>query len=52
MGLPKGMVIYGQGPGTVNVKVRAPQDSWGRLRVSSFRAYVDLSKGSGRPAGS
>lgn len=45
MGLPKGMVIYGQGPTAVSVKVRAPQDSWGRLRVSSFRAYVDLSKG-------
>ena len=45
-GLPKGMVIYGQGPGMVNVKIRAPQDSWGRLRVGNFRAYVDLSTGS------
>jgi len=41
-GLPKGMVIYGGGPGTVNVKIMAPQDSWTRLRTSSFRAYVDL----------
>jgi YbbR domain-containing protein len=38
-------VVYGQGPGTVNVKIRAPQESWGRLRVGSFRAYVDLSNG-------
>jgi YbbR domain-containing protein len=42
-GLPKGMVIYGSGPGLANVKIRAPQASWGRLRVGSFRAYVDLS---------
>jgi YbbR domain-containing protein len=44
-GLSTGMVVYGQGPGTVNVKIRAPQESWGRLRVGSFRAYVDLSNG-------
>jgi YbbR domain-containing protein len=48
-GLPKGMVVYGQGPGSVNVKIQAPQDNWGKLRVSNFRAYVDLSTGSAGP---
>lgn len=45
-GLPKGVVIYGSGPGSVNLKIRAPQASWGRLRVASFRAWVDLSASS------
>jgi YbbR domain-containing protein len=45
-GLPDGMVIYGQGPGSVTVKIRAPQANWGRLRVANFRAYIDVSSGS------
>ena len=51
-GLPKGVVVYGTEPGSVNVKLRAPQDSWSRLRAASFRAYVDLSGARRRPPGS
>ncbi len=40
--LPTGLVLYGSGPGQINLKIRAPQDSWSRLRAASFRAYVDL----------
>ncbi len=40
--LPAGLVLYGAAPDRVTLKLRAPQDSWSRLRVASFQAYVDL----------
>jgi YbbR domain-containing protein len=45
-GLPKGTVLYGPGPGTLTLKIQAPQATWARLKPSTFRAYVDLSSGS------
>lgn len=42
-GLPQNLDVYGARPDKVNVKIRAPQDSWSRLRSSAFRAHVDLS---------
>ena len=45
-GLPKDMVVYGTEPGVVNIKIRAPQDSWSRLRAGSFTASVDVSTAS------
>jgi len=46
--VPQGLVVYGPRADRVTLKIQAPQDSWVRLRTSSFRAYVDMS---GRPAG-
>lgn len=46
--VPPGLVVYGSVADKVTLKIRAPQDSWSRLRADSFRAYVDMS---GRSAG-
>lgn len=48
-GLPKGTMIYGPGPGSVMLKIQAPQATWARLRASTFRAYVNLSNGTTGP---
>lgn len=39
---PAGTVIVGDIPKTVQVEMRAPQNSWRDLRRESFRAVVDL----------
>jgi YbbR domain-containing protein len=43
VGLPSGMVSYGQSHGEVYVTVRAPESVWSILRTEDFRAEVDLS---------
>jgi YbbR domain-containing protein len=41
-GLPEGMVIYGEVPDRVALRLLAPQLSWDGLSPSKFRAWIDL----------
>ncbi len=42
-GLPGGLTVVGESLGTVKFRIEAPEQTWQRLALSEFRAYVDLS---------
>jgi YbbR domain-containing protein len=42
--VPEGILVLNASPAQVTLRLRAPEDSWARLRPASFKATVDLSK--------
>lgn len=42
-GVPGGYAVVGQSLGTVKLRIAAPEQTWQRLSLTGFRAYVDLS---------
>ncbi len=42
--VPEGMLVLNASPSQVTVRIRAPEDSWARLRPASFQATADLSR--------
>src|SRR5579859_2624594 len=42
-GLPGGLTVVGDSLGTVKFRIEAPEQTWQRLSLSGFRAYIDLS---------
>ncbi|MBI2977178.1 MAG: hypothetical protein HYY33_09520, partial [Chloroflexi bacterium] len=45
--LPEGMVLVGNPPTTVDVRVRAPASVWASLNGDQLHAFVDLSGAQG-----